>query len=575
MQQTSACLPSLPRGGAGGGVCNSIYKVVMKHVVVFLLLLLTVVACTDGNNMRRQLQALQERNQADSQMTDLDQAARLCQYFDSHGTPNERMLAHYLLGRTYADLGEAPQALDEYHTAADCADTTAQDCDYRRLAIIYGQIGELFYQQHIPQRASESYWKAHRFSKEAGDPILAAVTYEQRGKCYYLLGDKEKACHVLEEAEIMYLEAGDTLSANTCIGPASYIYIIKGELDKAQNALERYEYHSRLTPQAIASYPNWQLIYIYKGEFFLATKMLDSALFYFQKELQISDNINNRLLAFKGLNKTYTHLGIPDSIAKYATLDAEYSDSNVDMTTSNTLQILQATYDYSHFKEVALQKEKETAEARKNFLISLVAIVAILVTTFLVIAIIRRNNRLAIIRINSKYAMDLMRFSSLSKELRKLQLQNQQNTDRALKAEQELAFIQKSLGEAQNDGKSPAGWKLMDNILEESIVIKFHQLAATGKVASPHDWTELRTAANVYMPGFIQMLSNRLYLPNLEETDICILIKLRFLLSEISILLNIKPSALANKRKRLLKKMFDIDGKATDFDERISTLPTL
>ena len=32
-------------------------------------------------------------------------------YYDRHGNANERMRAHYLLGRVYHDMGEAPQAL--------------------------------------------------------------------------------------------------------------------------------------------------------------------------------------------------------------------------------------------------------------------------------------------------------------------------------------------------------------------------------------------------------------------------------------------------------------------------------
>ena len=33
-------------------------------------------------------------------------------FYDRHGTPNEQIRAHYLLGCVYRDMGEAPQALD-------------------------------------------------------------------------------------------------------------------------------------------------------------------------------------------------------------------------------------------------------------------------------------------------------------------------------------------------------------------------------------------------------------------------------------------------------------------------------
>ena len=61
-------------------------------------------------------------------------------YYDHHGTANERMRAYYLLGCVDRDLGEAPQALECYHDAVDCADTTAQDCDYKLLSRVYGQM---------------------------------------------------------------------------------------------------------------------------------------------------------------------------------------------------------------------------------------------------------------------------------------------------------------------------------------------------------------------------------------------------------------------------------------------------
>lgn len=35
-------------------------------------------------------------------------------YFDGNGEHNEQMLAYYLLGRFYANIGEAPQALQTY-----------------------------------------------------------------------------------------------------------------------------------------------------------------------------------------------------------------------------------------------------------------------------------------------------------------------------------------------------------------------------------------------------------------------------------------------------------------------------
>ena len=92
------------------------------YTILYILSLLLLTACGGRyEGMRLQLDSLQALNQADSLLTDDSLALALAHYFDRHGTANDRMEAHYLLGRTYADRGEAPRAIDEYHAAADCA----------------------------------------------------------------------------------------------------------------------------------------------------------------------------------------------------------------------------------------------------------------------------------------------------------------------------------------------------------------------------------------------------------------------------------------------------------------------
>ena len=81
-------------------------------------------------------------------------------WYDRHGTPNERMEAHYLLGCTYRDMGEAPRAVDCYLDAAACADTTATDCDFYTLASIYAQMATLYHQQLLLSNEIEARHKA-------------------------------------------------------------------------------------------------------------------------------------------------------------------------------------------------------------------------------------------------------------------------------------------------------------------------------------------------------------------------------------------------------------------------------
>ena len=101
----------------------------MKHIlyVISIFLVLTVLAsCTDKEAMRQRLDYVSQCNRADTVFTEawLPTVDSLVNYFDRHGNANERMMAHYLQGRVYFDIGDAPQALECYQQAIEKADTT-------------------------------------------------------------------------------------------------------------------------------------------------------------------------------------------------------------------------------------------------------------------------------------------------------------------------------------------------------------------------------------------------------------------------------------------------------------------
>ena len=123
----------------------------MKHLLTIFVLLLALTCCTteaDRNRMRSGLDSINVRNRSGQPFTVKD-VQPYVEFFDDHGTPNDRILAHYLLGLAYYDHGEAPMALQCYQDAADCADTTAADCNYAQLARVYGQMAQVFYSQGL------------------------------------------------------------------------------------------------------------------------------------------------------------------------------------------------------------------------------------------------------------------------------------------------------------------------------------------------------------------------------------------------------------------------------------------
>ena len=376
--------------------------------------LASVVACSNGDEMRRQLSELQARNQADSLMTNDSLALTLCEYFDSYGTPNEQMLAHYLLGRTYADMGEAPRALDEYQHAASLADTTNLDSlGHHWLCRIYGQMGELLYRHQLPRNASEAYKKAYSHAQQAKEAIVSVISYEQQGKCYYDLNDEDSAAIIIQNTIDMYLALGDTLRANTAKGPISYLLIKNKNYQKGKEFLDDYEYRSLLSLQPSNLPEDWKLLYFYKGFYHQNIGNADSAQYYYYKELQVSDQPNNKGLAYKGLYQLFNDLNYVDSVAKYAILYAEMTNCVYEQSSYSTLINSQQLYDFNYYKNVAQQKTIEANHAKQTIVIIFFS------SLFLIFVIVYffhyQNNRRKMIRqrINTKYATDMILYTKI------------------------------------------------------------------------------------------------------------------------------------------------------------------
>ena len=159
-----------------------------KRIKVYLLAAAVLVVAAVGMalvvrhhyNMRTALFALQEANQADTVFKSDSAALSLVRHFDSPacllGTRNDRMLAHYLLGRAHADMDDAPAAIQDYYDAIECADTTAKDCDFYHLCRVYGQMADLFYEQGLYNESIECCDKSTRFAWNLNELSLTFVS---------------------------------------------------------------------------------------------------------------------------------------------------------------------------------------------------------------------------------------------------------------------------------------------------------------------------------------------------------------------------------------------------------------
>ena len=122
-----------------------------------------------SQQMRYELVRAQAQNKAYINFSTDSVLLEVVDYYDTHGTANERMTARYMLGCAYRDMEDAPRALECFIDATEQADTTSADCDYNTLFRIYAQIGDLYQHQDMPDMAQEAHRRFSEYALKAGD----------------------------------------------------------------------------------------------------------------------------------------------------------------------------------------------------------------------------------------------------------------------------------------------------------------------------------------------------------------------------------------------------------------------
>ena len=94
-------------------------------------------------------------------------------YYDHHGSANERMLANYVFGCVFRGMHEGLVAVEYYKKGTEQADTTAADCDYGTLYRVYSQMGFVFSMQYLPYQLLDAFGKAEKYAYLAKDTFNA------------------------------------------------------------------------------------------------------------------------------------------------------------------------------------------------------------------------------------------------------------------------------------------------------------------------------------------------------------------------------------------------------------------
>ena len=496
-------------------------------------------------------------------------------YFTDHGTPNERMLAKYIIGCSYLDDNDAPRAVECFQKAISCADTLDnKNCDYNTLSRIYAQMSTLHEEQMQPDEATNSGHKAIKYALMSKDTLYAISVNNILADVFFQLNMYDSVMSVCDRSVQMLKKYDNPQMIASALGVKIFMMIRKGEIKQAKPYIDYYEKHSGFYDSKTMSVKEGHDIYYYiKGLSFLYENRLDSAEYLFRKELRTSKNFDNLQAASRGLYLLYKRRGVNDSITKYAEMWNAATDSAYANMSTRHLQQMKAMYDYSNSERIAEQKEAE-AERYKYLAVSFVFAFALAVFIILYILQRRKKGIERIKKLNATNAMYIMLLKKKEKELEAALSDNVRNTALIDEKKSEIKQLEEKIS-ALRGGDFNALRHDKALIYDAPIIDTMHELAGSSCKATVAEISCLRKHADDFLPDFMESLDiEKNNLGNLEVA-VCILVKLQFITSEISCLLDISPQRLTNIRKRLNMKIFGEDGGAKEFDFRIRrTLPT-
>ena len=508
-------------------------------------------------NMQYQLHRQNAVNKTSDKFTSDSLCQVLVHYFDRHGSVNERVLAHYLLGRAYTDMGEAPMAISKYQDAIDAADTTVANFNFRTLSNVYAQMADLYHYQFLLTNEIEARGKASHYAFRAHQPKWGIYNQVLSASAYILLNKKDSAEIILKSSLEQYRKHGYTQEALRYSKALMHLYTNPPQrLTEAKALIDRFEAESDLFDEHHELPPLQRQYYDYKGKYYEGINKLDSAEFYYRKTRYPNMDYTAQDPMYKGLLSVFTKRHQADSIAKYARLYCMVNDSSIALKDRDVVAQMTATYNYSRLQKEAHENEVKAYKTLLGLIIAAAVAVLALVAAFLVWKRFRRKYQQEIMQLKTEYANASYEYEENLRELQLLESAHQENESERKRLLDENVELQSRIQELQKEKAISRNLSASALFAEEPIVKRFHEIGVQPlENVKEEEWAELTdTFANSYPDLFLDLCQ---YCNTPQSIRVCMLTVMGLGNNEQANLLGTTSSRISNVKLALNKALFN------------------
>lgn len=521
-----------------------------------------------SQQMRYELVYAQAQNKAFVNFTTDSIVLSLVDYYERHGNANEQMMANYMAGCAYRDLEDALSALKYLNLAVDAVDESDEDCDLNTLMRVYSQMGGLYQRVAAFENERIADMHAERLAWQIGDTISALRLMWLQACCLYDSRNQSQAIMILDSIAQFTEKNGIQEDPDLIYPIKTDYYLERKDIKCAEILLREYEYKTGILTESLDTL-NYDMAHFYrKGKYYNIAQKPDSAIQMFNKLLHLlgqrplytSQRHGLKEVSYQGLTEAYSLKHNPDSVIKYAKLYCQWNDSSTRAKSSEHLLRYQSLYNYAKIQDQALKAEQKASRLRVTMILLVVIGIAIAIIVWSIYQERLKKERQKQIATNKEYQLLMHKLERAAEEL----LLVKTDSERFLKEkDSEIHSLQTSLSMYQGNTLDVEQWNNERTILQCDLVHHLHSLSAQGKVATQNELDGLVTIAQNVFQKFHQTITDPTKRLSNREIITCILIRFKFIPSEIAVLTNNSYQQITNLKSTINKKLFDKNGAKT------------
>lgn len=470
----------------------------------------------------------------------------------------------YLAGSVYRDMGDYAAALENYDKAIwHSRFIVPNDSVHSLLKEVYAAIAGLQHRlfdyyalnnNKEKQKGSLSLEKAYigkyeQYSWKSKDTLQALRAFHQSSLPYYHECDTARIMSILKDAKAKYEIRGYQSEALEAGLQIAELEIAQGDMAGGKVLVDDYESRHLVDGTAVVSTTAISLYNKVKGDILMKSGNAVAAIGYYRMLLNDQHSTDNVMAGCKGLVEAFRATNQSDSIYKYAQLLSQVRERNASE--------LSSLFDYDK-----LQRQKEYADNDYSNLLLGIVLFAVAVIAVASYAMYRYNWRRALhkkelLEQNKKYSATLSAYHTSLSELQSL---NEQHNAYAQQKEREMEELRKILAAYQEESAAETRIDMENTLMSLPIIIRLHANATKGIKATNAEIETIITEARHFLPHFFLKIEDKKYALNEREVTVSLLTKLRFIPSEMSVLLGLSPQVITNLRGIVNRKLFRENG---------------